>query len=148
MIMQSVACKALSAVVLAHSAHCSVHSAHSAASWLQENEKPNRLEAELELVDEKRAIVFVNTKNKCDMVSRQLDMLGHRCTVLHGGKTQVQGPLCARMSRDMGALTGASCAVAGARPHAAGVHPSAWQIAAQRVRLWPEQLCGGLAGPA
>ena len=55
----------------------------------QENEKPGRLENELELVDEKRAIVFVNTKNKCDMVSRQLDALGHRCTVLHGSKTQV-----------------------------------------------------------
>lgn len=57
---------------------------------MQENEKATRLEAELELVDEKRAIVFVNTKNKCDMVSRQLDTLGHRCTVLHGGKTQAR----------------------------------------------------------
>ena len=62
----------------------------SAASCAQENEKPGRLEAELELVDEKRAIVFVNTKNKCDQVSRQLDTLGHRCTVLHGSKTQAR----------------------------------------------------------
>ena len=55
---------------------------------VQENEKASRLEAELELVDEKRAIVFVNTKHKCDIVSRQLDTLSYRCTVLHGGKTQ------------------------------------------------------------
>ena len=55
---------------------------------LQENEKAARLEAELEMVDEKRAIVFVNTKHKCDIVSRQLDTLSYRCTVLHGGKTQ------------------------------------------------------------
>ena len=45
---------------------------------------------ELDAVDEKRAIVFVNTKNKCDLVSRHLDNLGYRCTVLHGSKTQVR----------------------------------------------------------
>eukprot|EP00877_Chromochloris_zofingiensis_P003983 jgi/Chrzof1/13586/Cz08g03090.t1 len=49
-----------------------------------------RLESELELVDEKRAIVFVNTKRQCDNVYRQLEDLGYRCTVLHGGRTQDQ----------------------------------------------------------
>lgn len=49
----------------------------------------SRLELELNMVDEKRAIVFVNTKNKCDFVSKHLDNLGYRCTVLHGSKTQV-----------------------------------------------------------
>ncbi|KAK9802687.1 hypothetical protein WJX73_005873 [Symbiochloris irregularis] len=57
---------------------------------LKDNEKPHRLEQELNAVDEKRAIVFVNTKNKCDFVSRHLDTLGYRCTVLHGSKTQDQ----------------------------------------------------------
>ena len=56
---------------------------------LQDNEKTTRLESELEQVDEKRVIIFVNTKNKCDYVSRHLDNLGYRCTVLHGSKTQV-----------------------------------------------------------
>ena len=43
------------------------------------------------MVEEKRCIVFVNTKHKCDIVSRQLDSLSYRCTVLHGGKTQASG---------------------------------------------------------
>ena len=46
------------------------------------------------MVDEKRAIVFVNTKHKCDIVSRQLDTLSYRCTVLHGGKTQASAGAC------------------------------------------------------
>ena len=39
-------------------------------------------------VDEKRVIVFVNSKRACDIVYKQLDTLGYRCTVLHSGKTQ------------------------------------------------------------
>ena len=58
---------------------------------LKENEKLGILEQELELVNEKRAIVFVNTKRSCDIVSRHLDNLEYRCTILHGGKTQVGG---------------------------------------------------------
>ena len=50
--------------------------------WLQQEEQ-------LEAVDERRAIVFVNTKRNCDVVSKHLDHLGFRCIVLHGGKTQV-----------------------------------------------------------
>ena len=48
------------------------------------------LETELELVPEKRCIVFVNTKRQCDNVYAQLNDLGYRCTVLHGGRTQDQ----------------------------------------------------------
>lgn len=33
---------------------------------------------ELDLVDEKRAIVFVNTKKQCDAVYAKLDSLGYR----------------------------------------------------------------------
>ena len=56
---------------------------------VKENEKLGILQRELELVNERRAIVFVNTKKSCDTVSRHLDMLEYQCTVLHGGKTQV-----------------------------------------------------------
>ena len=35
-------------------------------------------------------IVFVNSKRACDIVYKQLDTLGYRCTVLHSGKTQDQ----------------------------------------------------------
>lgn len=43
---------------------------------------------ELAAVDERRAIVFVNTKRHCDVVSKQLEG-NWNCCVLHGGKTQV-----------------------------------------------------------
>lgn len=56
----------------------------------KDNDKPRLLEDHLTRVDEKRVIVFVNTKNHCDAVSRQLDNLGFTCTVLHGGKTQAR----------------------------------------------------------
>lgn len=56
----------------------------------KDNDKPHLLEEHLKRVDEKRVIVFVNTKNHCDSVSRQLEQSNkHSCTVLHGGKTQV-----------------------------------------------------------
>jgi superfamily II DNA/RNA helicase len=47
-------------------------------------ETPNQthnasLETELEMVDEKRAIVFVNTKRQCDNVYAQLEGMGFRC---------------------------------------------------------------------
>ena len=56
----------------------------------KDNDKPRLLGDHLLRVDEKRVIVFVNTKNHCDAVSRQLDQLGFSCTVLHGGKTQAR----------------------------------------------------------
>jgi len=59
----------------------------------KDNDKPRLLEDNLLRVEEKRVIVFVNTKNHCDAVSRQLDQLGFSCTVLHGGKTQACLPL-------------------------------------------------------
>ncbi|EFJ40682.1 hypothetical protein VOLCADRAFT_77867 [Volvox carteri f. nagariensis] len=57
---------------------------------VKENEKPRVLEQEMESVDEKRVIVFVNTQRQCDNVHRHLEELGYRCTILHGGKTQDQ----------------------------------------------------------
>lgn len=47
-------------------------------------------QSELAMVDERKAIVFVNTKRQCDYVYGQLEELGYRCTVLHGGKSQDQ----------------------------------------------------------
>ncbi|KAL6755306.1 P-loop containing nucleoside triphosphate hydrolase protein [Haematococcus lacustris] len=66
----------------------------------KENEKANRLEQELDLVDEKRAIVFVNTKRQCDNVYGKLDTLGYRCAVLHGGKSQEQRETSIKGFRD------------------------------------------------
>lgn len=45
---------------------------------VKDNEKPTALEQELERVDEKRVIVFVNTKRQCDAVTRHLEDLGFR----------------------------------------------------------------------
>ena len=45
---------------------------------LKENEKAARLEQELGLVTEKRAIVFVNTKRQCDNVFSVLENQGYR----------------------------------------------------------------------
>lgn len=56
----------------------------------KDNDKLRLLEDQLADVEEKRVIVFVNTKTHCDTVSRHLDHLGYRCTVLHGGKTQAR----------------------------------------------------------
>ena len=65
---------------------------------VKENEKLSYLEKELNAINEKRTIVFVNTKKACDIVSRRLDDLGYSCTMLHGSKTQVHlrffFPLC------------------------------------------------------
>eukprot|EP00884_Botryococcus_braunii_P016865 jgi/Botrbrau1/3862/Bobra.0183s0087.1 len=56
---------------------------------VKDNDKPGLLERELSAVDERRAIVFVNTKRHCDLVSKQLEG-NWNCCVLHGGKTQDQ----------------------------------------------------------
>ncbi len=56
---------------------------------VKENEKLNLMERELNNINEKRVIVFVNTKKSCDIVSKHLEHLEYHCTVLHGGKTQV-----------------------------------------------------------
>lgn len=45
---------------------------------MKENEKEHRLEQEMEILNEKRAIVFVNTKSKCDIVYRRLEGMGYR----------------------------------------------------------------------
>ena len=59
----------------------------------KDNDKLRLLEEQLnDAVEDARVIVFVNTKTHCDTVSRHLDHLGYRCTVLHGGKTQARAP--------------------------------------------------------
>ena len=45
---------------------------------------------------EKQCIVFVNTKNACTVVSRQVERLGHYSCVLHGGKAQDQREIAIR----------------------------------------------------
>lgn len=57
---------------------------------VKDNEKPNLLDNELRHVDDKRVIVFVNTKKQCDAVQRHLEPQSYRCAVLHGGKDQNQ----------------------------------------------------------
>ncbi len=44
----------------------------------KENEKPRWLQSELNQVDEKKAIVFVNTKRQCDNVYSLLENQGYR----------------------------------------------------------------------
>lgn len=56
----------------------------------KDNDKLRLLEDNLAQCGDKRVIVFVNTKTHCDVVSRHLDHLAYRCTVLHGGKTQAR----------------------------------------------------------
>ncbi len=48
---------------------------------VKENEKASRLEQELDMVEEKRAIVFVNTKRQCDNVYSKLEGLGYRSVI-------------------------------------------------------------------
>lgn len=60
---------------------------------VKENEKPHRLSSELDMIHEKKVIVFVNTKRQCDNVYGQLEAAGYSCTVLHGGRTQDQREL-------------------------------------------------------
>ena len=59
---------------------------------IKENAKPSTLQNELRELDdeEKQCIVFVNTKSQCNSVARQVERLGHFCSVLHGGKAQDQ----------------------------------------------------------
>lgn len=57
---------------------------------VKENQKHAMLDSELSYVDDKRVIVFVNTKKQCDNVFRHLEPQGYSCTVLHGGKDQTQ----------------------------------------------------------
>jgi ATP-dependent RNA helicase DDX23/PRP28 len=49
-----------------------------------------RLSSELDMIHEKKVIVFVNTKRQCDNVYAHLEDAGNHCTVLHGGRTQEQ----------------------------------------------------------
>ncbi|KAJ7299828.1 hypothetical protein O6H91_06G043500 [Diphasiastrum complanatum] len=57
---------------------------------LKETEKLERLQCVLNGMGEKTAIVFVNTTNLADGLSRQLQKLGYRVTSLHSGKKQEQ----------------------------------------------------------
>ena len=58
---------------------------------MKENEKARTLEQEMRAyTDDQRIIVFANTKRQCDLVTKQLEGLDYRVTMLHGGKTQDQ----------------------------------------------------------
>ena len=70
----------------------------------KDNDKLRLLEDQLADVGEQRIIVFVNTKAHCDVVSRHCDHLGYRCTVLHGGKTQVHA--CALCRKALSQVSG------------------------------------------
>ncbi len=48
----------------------------------KENEKPRWLQSELDVVEEKKAIVFVNTKRQCDNVFGLLENQGYRWALL------------------------------------------------------------------
>ncbi|KAK3265261.1 Envelope glycoprotein gp160, partial [Cymbomonas tetramitiformis] len=57
--------------------------------WMKENEKMNALETfVLSQLHDSTAIIFVNSKKKCDELSKTLEIQGHRSCSLHGGKTQ------------------------------------------------------------
>ena len=53
-------------------------------------------------------IVFVNSKRACDIVYKQLDTLGYRCTVLHSGKTQARAPPAPAQLRGVAWRSGAA----------------------------------------
>ncbi|RZC60456.1 hypothetical protein C5167_022208 [Papaver somniferum] len=57
---------------------------------IKESEKMPRLQKLLNDLDEKTAIVFINTKKSADFLSKNLDKNGYRVTALHGGKSQEQ----------------------------------------------------------
>ncbi|KAI3863509.1 hypothetical protein MKW92_015377 [Papaver armeniacum] len=57
---------------------------------IKESEKMPRLQKLLNDLDDKTAIVFINTKKSADFLSKNLDKNGYRVTALHGGKSQEQ----------------------------------------------------------
>ncbi|MCL7052284.1 hypothetical protein MKW94_029918 [Papaver nudicaule] len=57
---------------------------------IKETEKNARLMKLLNDLDDKTAIVFINTKKSADYLSKTLDKSGYRVTALHGGKSQEQ----------------------------------------------------------
>ncbi|KAI3975945.1 hypothetical protein MKX01_016628 [Papaver californicum] len=57
---------------------------------IKESEKMPRLQKLLNDLDDKTAIVFINTKKSADFLSKNLDKSGYRVTALHGGKSQEQ----------------------------------------------------------
>ncbi|ESW28375.1 hypothetical protein PHAVU_003G281500 [Phaseolus vulgaris] len=57
---------------------------------MKESEKFYKLKRLLDELNDKTAIVFVNTKKNADMVAKNLDKEGYRVTTLHGGKSQEQ----------------------------------------------------------
>ncbi|KAJ1427107.1 Rossmann-like alpha/beta/alpha sandwich fold [Sesbania bispinosa] len=59
-------------------------------NMMKESEKFPKLQRLLDELNDKTAIVFVNTKKNADMVAKNLDKEGYRVTTLHGGKSQEQ----------------------------------------------------------
>ncbi|WJX96994.1 Envelope glycoprotein gp160 [Trifolium repens] len=57
---------------------------------MKESEKSYKLHRLLDELNDKTAIVFVNTKKNADFLAKNLDKEGYRVTTLHGGKSQEQ----------------------------------------------------------
>ncbi|KAI3958021.1 hypothetical protein MKW98_020663 [Papaver atlanticum] len=57
---------------------------------IKDSEKFNKLQMFLSELNNKTAIVFTNTKQSSDSLSKNLDKKGYRVTVLHGGMSQEQ----------------------------------------------------------
>ncbi|KAI3876413.1 hypothetical protein MKX03_024282 [Papaver bracteatum] len=59
-------------------------------AMIKDSEKFTRLQMLLNELNDKTAIVFTNTKQSSDFLSKNLEKKGYRVTVLHGGKSQEQ----------------------------------------------------------
>ena len=66
------------------------HNNHHHRCRHHHTQPPPSLSAELELMGEKKIIVFANTKRQVDAVHATCESLGYRVTTLHGGKSQDQ----------------------------------------------------------
>ena len=115
------------------------------------------LDSELShLSDDRKVIVFVNTKRQCDAVQRHLEPQGYNCAVLHGGKdqnqreasllgfregrynvliaTDVAGELCRLLPKS--ALEGSSVCVS-----ISGLHEGALQISHRLGSIYSPGIC-------
>ncbi|XVE81195.1 hypothetical protein DITRI_Ditri15bG0043300 [Diplodiscus trichospermus] len=57
---------------------------------MKESQKFPRLRELVDVLGDKTAIVFVNTKKNADSISKNLDKAGYKVTTLHGGRSQEQ----------------------------------------------------------
>jgi hypothetical protein len=100
---------------------CITHThTHTAYQFSYTHARIHRLSSELDMIHEKKVIVFVNTKRQCDNVYAQLEEAGYSCTVLHGGRNQDQREVCG--ARRLGAM------VSWGRTMRALLLGAAWQL--------------------